>query len=123
MDVVKLLDIFGEIDADEILDHLGDKKKLEKAAEIIRLVQEGFVRGFDQEDAVNASFDWHGKFIGHDWSWVVEEMRENRLKVALEVFPEADEQTIVDLLWDESICSLSDARFQHDAHIEAQING
>ena len=121
--IKKLLDIFSEIDADEILHHNGDKKKLGDAWEVILLKQEGLLRPFTQDDAFDAAFDSQGDFLGDNWLLCVENMRENRLKEAKECFPDFDVEIMTDLIWDYQLCSLDDAQWQFAGIVEAQTRG
>lgn len=123
MDIQELLDVFKEIDADEIVDHTGDKDKLKKASAILYLAQEGIISSFNGDDLDAVSYDSMGHYIGDDFDWVLEEMRERRLKMGIECFPEIDADLMADLIWDKNFCCIDYAKFEFNSMYEVEKYG
>lgn len=122
MNTLELVEIFSEIDADAILEGLGDRTKLNKAAEIILLAQEGLICEFSDHEARDASLAHKGEPV-LAFHFVTEEMRLNRLKNAIKVFPMMDEQMMFEVIWDENFCPIENARACHADILETHAHG
>ena len=123
MNIQDLLEVFGEVDADEILDHhRGDaaaKIHLKMAHEIVMLTQEGFLGEFRYDELKDACFDTYGEFIGYDWDNVVEAMRDSRTDKAASYFSEFDGDLISDLVFDENFCPTEPIKWEWEGIVSA----
>jgi len=123
MDIKELLNLISEIDADEILGHVGDKNKLEKASFVIMMAQEGMLREFSEKEVHDVIVDTHGDFFNATWGFVLESIRENRWEEACKVLPMFNHNLIADLIWDERICAIKNAKDAFESLAEAYIHG